>query len=307
MHGRIDLDFLIPPQRVRPVGGWLVWPRVARLCSARFADALPLSQLAEDLRRHAGVRCEIAWGAAGPAAVRVHRDPTVQGAEAYRLEISRKGVTVTASADAGAYYGIQTLRELVAVHRTRILCCQIEDWPDFGRRGVYLDCARGKVPTAATLKALVERLARWKVNELQLYIKNNFTWQAHPLIGRGFGRFTPEELLEVQEHARGHHVRFVPSLASFSHMELILALPAYRHLAELPGAMGWRGGTTLCPTDPRALRLVEELYREFVPLFEAEDFNVCCDETWELGKGRSRRQAARRGVGRLYLDFLLKL
>ena len=31
-----------------------------------------------------------------------------------------------------------------------------------------------------------------------------------------------------------------------------------------------------------------ELYEEFVPLFEAADFNVCGDETWDLGKGRSK-------------------
>jgi hypothetical protein len=75
----------------------------------------------------------------------------------------------------------------------------------------------------------------------------------------------------------------------------------------LPGYRGWPGGTTLCPSDPRSLRLVADLYEEFVPLFEAEDFNVCGDEPWELGRGRSRRRAERVGVGRVYLDFFLKL
>jgi hypothetical protein len=49
------------------------------------------------------------------------------------------------------------------------------------------------------------------------------------------------------------------------------------------------------------------LYEEFLPLFEAEDFNVCCDETWELGRGRSKRRADRIGVSRVYLDFLKKI
>ena len=42
-------------------------------------------------------------------------------------------------------------------------------------------------------------------------------------------------------------------------------------------------------------------------MFDADDFNVCCDETWELGKGRSKRRADRIGTGRVYLDFLLKI
>ena len=70
---------------------------------------------------------------------------------------------------------------------------------------------------------------------------------------------------------------------------------------------GFPGGTTLCPTDPRSIKLIEELYSEFVPLFEAEDFNVCCDETWELGKGRSKEYANQVGVGEVYFEFLMKI
>jgi hypothetical protein len=104
-----------------------------------------------------------------------------------------------------------------------------------------------------------------------------------------------------------HHVRLVGSLASFGHTEKILMLPEYRSLGELAGFRGFAGGTTLCPTDAGAIKLVAQLYEEFVPLFEAVDFNVCGDEPWDLGKGRSKRRASRVGVGRLYLEFLLKL
>jgi hypothetical protein len=102
-------------------------------------------------------------------------------------------------------------------------------------------------------------------------------------------------------------VKFVGSLASFGHTEKILQLPAYRHLGEMPGHSGWPGGTTLCPIDPGSIKLVAELYEEFVPLFEAGDFNVCGDEPWELGKGRSAEAAKRTGTGRLYLDFMTKV
>ena len=104
-----------------------------------------------------------------------------------------------------------------------------------------------------------------------------------------------------------HHVRLVGSLASFGHLEKILSLPRYRNLGEMPGFRGFAGGTTLCPSDAGSIKLIDELYREFIPLFEADDFNVCCDETWELGKGRSKRRAACIGVGRIYLDFVLKI
>ncbi|MBM4018267.1 MAG: hypothetical protein FJ288_08045 [Planctomycetes bacterium] len=299
-------DFLIPVRRMVEGRGRFRWPRAPALASPTAADLVPLGQLARDLAA-LGVAAGVERNAFGPAAVRIRRDPGVTGSEAYRLAVSAGGVEILASADSGAYYAVQTLRELAAIHGRALPACHIDDRPDFARRGVYLDCSRGKRPRVETLKALVERLAHWKLNEFQLYVENVFTWHRHPDIGRGYSPFTPEELLEVQDHCRRHHVRFVGSLASFGHLEKILALPAYRRLGEMPGFRGLPGGTTLCPSDPGAVRLLADLYEEFVPLFEARDFNVCCDETWELGKGRSRRRAARLGLGRVYLEFLLKI
>ncbi|MGD0784841.1 MAG: family 20 glycosylhydrolase [Sedimentisphaerales bacterium] len=236
-----------------------------------------------------------------------YHDKTIKNIEGYKLKILPGGVEIYSAANAGTYYAIQTLKDLAAIYKNKLPCCMIEDWPDFKRRGVYLDCSRGKVPKLSTLKDLAVRLGHWKINELQLYIENVFTFKKHPEIGKGYSPFTPDEILELQSHCKKHHIRLVGSLASFGHFEKILALPKYQHLGEMPGFRGFPGGTTLCPADPSSIKLVGELYSEFLPLFEAEDFNVCCDETWELGKGRSKKLADRIGTGKVYLDFILKI
>jgi hypothetical protein len=243
----------------------------------------------------------------GPAELRIYHDKTIKNNEGYKVKILPKGIEIFAATNAGTYYAMQTLEDLAAIYRSRLPACLIEDEPDFKRRGVYLDCSRGKVPKLETLKELVTRLAHWKINELQLYIENVFTFKQHPDIGKGYSPFTPEEILALQDFCKLHYVRLVGSLASFGHLEKILALPKYRHLGEMPGFGGFAGGTTLCPTNPRSIKLIGELYSEFMPLFEAEDFNVCCDETWELGKGRSKKRADRIGTDRVYLEFLLKI
>ena len=268
---------------------------------------LPLGQLRADLGIHLNAKARVEQSGFGPATVRVRREASVSRAEAYRLVVWEGGIEITARTATGAYYGLQTLRELVRARGATIPACEITDWPDFRRRGVYMDCSRGKVPTVETLKDTVAYLGSLKVNEFQLYIENVFTFKQHPAIGRGFSPFTPEELLAVQEECKRHHIRFVPSLTSFGHFERILGLPQYADLGELPGHRGLRGGTTLCPGDPRTIELVAQMYNEFLPLFEAEDFNACCDETWELGQGRSKRRAQRVGLGRVYLDFIKKL
>ncbi len=300
-------NLLIPVQRAVSINGFFRWPDKAVLASVEAVDNLPLGQLGDHLKQHIGTHCRIISNAFDSAVVRIRRGQSIRGREAYRINVHSDGIDIFASSDAGAYYAVQTLCDLVTIHGRVLPACRIEDWPVFARRGVYHDCSRGKVPKLATLKQLVERLAHWKINELQLYIENVFTFTRHPDIGKGYSPFTPDEILALQEHCKKHHIRLVGSLASFGHLEKILMLPAYRHLGEMPGFRNWPGGTTLCPTDPGSIKLVKELYEEFVPLFEAEDFNACCDETWELGKGRSKKIADKKGVGRVYLDFILKI
>jgi hypothetical protein len=293
---------LIKPHTIRLAGGVFRFPARATFAAAGREDRVAAEMLGAELT-HWG--CALAEGQAAPT-LRFERR-AVAGPESYRLRITPRLVTVASPDAAGAYYGAATLKELVRSGRGAAPCGTIEDWPDFARRGVYHDCSRGKVPKLSTLKRLVERLSSWKVNELELYVENVFTFRRHPDIGVGFSPFTPDDILELKRHCHRHHVRLIGSLATLGHMEHVLSLPRYRPLGELPGYRKYPGGTTLCPLDERSWRLVSEMLEEFVPLFDGPDFNVCGDEPWELGKGRSAAKAARVGVGRVYLDFLLKL
>jgi hexosaminidase len=278
-------EFSAPPEQI--------WPAKFILAGTKIGAGLE------------GVPPSIADKMPATPPLQIVRDKTITNPEAYRIIITPNGIEVWAGADAGAYYALQTLRDMIKIYDRILPACRIEDEPDFRRRGVYLDCSRGKVPSLHTLKELVAWLAHWKINELQLYIENVFTFKHHPEIGKGYSPLTPEEILDLQDFCRKHHVRLVGSLASFGHIEKILTLPQYRHLGEMQGFH--HASSTLCPLDPGSIKLMTELYNEFLPLFDADNFNVCCDETWELGKGRSKRRAEQIGVGRIYLDFLLKI
>ncbi|MFZ0035146.1 MAG: family 20 glycosylhydrolase [Sedimentisphaerales bacterium] len=306
MDGRQFAKLLIPVKKVRFRKGIFRWPNRPLLSSGQPADSIPLEQLRKDLTEK-NIMARVVKGNFGQATVKISRNEKIENDEAYHLNITAYGIEGYAKTDAGAYYALQTLRDLISIYGKVLPACIIEDKPDFRRRSIYHDCSRGKVPRLDTLKELVERLAHWKINELELYVENVFTFKLHPDIGKGFSPFTPEEILSLQDYCRLHHIKLVGSLASFGHFEKILSLPQYRCLGEMPGFRNFPGGTTLCPIDPRSINLITELYSEFVPLFEAEDFNVCCDETWELGKGRSKKRASRIGVGSIYLEFLLKI
>ena len=248
--------------------------------------------------------------------------------QAYRLSIRKAGVTLAARAPAGLFYAFQTLLQMIraaayqAENRKgkrenrkalRLPCLSIWDHPDFARRGVYHDTARGKVPTVDTLLQLIDDLAHLKYNEFQLYIENNFQFRRHPEMYADTDPFTAEELLLLDAACRARHMDFVPSLTSLGHFEKILARPKYRHLAEAEpaqlkaiGAPCWHdaGPWSLCVTDPGAKKLLAEMYAEFAPNFPSSQFNICCDEAYDLGRVRSKQLADKIGRGQLYVDWI---
>ena len=64
---------------------------------------------------------------------------------------------------------------------------------------------------------------------------------------------------------------------------------------------------SLCPVDEDVYQFLDELYGDMLPAFSSQWFNIGCDETWDLGKGRSAEAVAAQGEGRVYVDFLLRL
>jgi hypothetical protein len=252
---------------------------------------------------------------AGGTRIRLRLVPRAAGPQSYRLRVTPAGVEAEAQDRAGLFYAAVTLAQLISLSGGALPVCEIEDAPDFEARGVMLDISRDKVPAMATLFGLVDRLSALKINQLQLYTEHTFAYRGHEAAWRDASPMTPEEILELDAYCRERCVELVPNQNSFGHLERWLALPRYAPLAELPqgGApLPWGGvherPTSLCPTDPRSLALLEDLYDQLLPNFTSRLFNVGCDETFDLrGEGRSAAQVRARGEGRVYLDFLKEI
>lgn len=244
--------------------------------------------------------------AAGPE---VRLDAAAPGiaAEGYRLVVSPSRVGIEARDAAGVFYARATLRQLLRVHGEAgvLPSLWIEDGPDFAGRGVMLDVSRDKVPSMETLYRVVDELSAWKINRLQLYLEHTFAYREHPEVWADASPLTGDELESLDAYCRERFVELVPNQNSFGHMERWLKHPAYAPLAEVAKPTG--DYMSLCPIDPRAIDFLAGLYDDLLPHFASKTFNVGCDETLDLGKGRSRDAVDRLGVGRVYLDFLHKI
>jgi hexosaminidase len=233
--------------------------------------------------------------------------------EGYALTIDNDGVLIEYRQTPGLRAAVATLRQLRREYDQRLPHLKIRDWPDFPRRGVMLDISRGRVPKLQTLLQLIDHLADFKINEFQLYTEHTFAYRRYRAVWRDWSALTAAEIQRLNARCVELGIDLVPNQNSFGHARYWLEHPLLRPLAEVSEPYEDDSGdflrypSTLAPQHPGTLRFLRGLYDELLPNFTSRLFNVGCDETWDLGRGQSKRQCEQRGKGRVYLDFLKQI
>ena len=65
--------------------------------------------------------------------------------------------------------------------------------------------------------------------------------------------------------------------------------------------------TTMSPTNPKTLELVEKMTEDLLPNFTSDKYNVNLDEPFELGKSKTRPISDPKEVAKLFIDYAKKL
>jgi len=228
--------------------------------------------------------------------------------ECYALTIDERKIIIIASGEAGAFYAIQTLRQVF--DNGKVPCLSIEDRPDFEYRGFYHDVTRGKVPTVETLKSLIDTMAYYKMNSLQLYVEHTFPFKELGDRIEKTGYLTPEEIKELDDYCYENFIEFIPSIPTFGHLYELLQRDEYKGLQAIENfeedQIFWRSRMqhhTIDPTKEISIEIIKSMLNQYLPLFRTDKFNICCDETFDLHNGKYKDQ----DTGRLYIEFVKKI
>lgn len=274
--------------------------------------------LADDLKKYGGLNLSVTRGASRKAAVILEiKEETKEEKErqqGYSLTVAPGGIRITGRSRAGLFYGVATLRQMIRQSGACIPCARIEDWPEMAVRGIYYDVTRGRIPTLDYLKKQADRLAFYKINQLQLYIEHTFLFEGLSEVWRDDTPLTEEDILELDAYCRKLHIDLVPNLSSFGHLYKLLRTKSYRRLCELSDPdkepfsfVSRMEHHTLDVANPDSMALVKSLIERYLPLFTSEYFNIGADETFDLGKGKNRSRAEKEGTRRMYMDFVGEL
>ena len=205
--------------------------------------------------------------------------------EGYTLSVTEKGIAVKSADKAGAFYAVQTLKQLAAQENGKLVfpCVEIEDSPAYRWRGVHFDDCRHFFGRQTLMKT-IDLMAQHKMNVLHWHLTEDQGWRlevpgypelikygavrsASPkhgaksykgkdgkrtmeLDGTRYGPFyyTEADVKEIIAYAAARHITVVPEIELPGHA--YAALAAYPEFACRPENLARR--------DPRLIWGVEK-------------------------------------------------
>jgi hexosaminidase len=230
--------------------------------------------------------------------------------EEYTLDISPTLVQIKAGSAKGAFYALQTLKQIKELDH--IPCLKIHDFTSLEVRGIMLDISRSKVASVSTIKHLIDEFSLLKINHLELYVEGfSYGYPSFPEVLEDKNYLTIQEIQEIEAYANIHFIDLVPNENGFGHMTEWLKRPEYQELKECPeGFTIWgshRPSSTLDVTNPKSFELVKKMYEDMLPYFKSKYFNMNFDEPYELGHGKSAELCQKIGEGRAYVNYFNQL
>ena len=288
--------YLIPqPQRCARLTGTAQIDREAPVILSQPAGDARLLRAAQTI--FANVQCVqgpyALYSAGSFAAACPVRQP-----EGYLLTLRGAVVQLSANDVAGLFYGIQTLRQYLAMPAHPAV--EITDWPELALRSDYLDM-RGIYPKFENLLRYIEEMAAYKLNTLVIEYEDKLP-RARKDLCHPTDALTPEQHRRLLEVARENFIDIIPLQQSFGHLEYVLKLPEYQHLREIPEAPG-----EMCPLREGAYELAASLLEETARLHpDSRYLHLGCDEVWSLGQS-DECKASGKSRGRIAIEYINRL
>ena len=237
--------------------------------------------------------------------------------EGYAISTDNNGIIVTANAAAGAFYALQTMRQMVesGEWQTGI----IADYPRFEYRGVLVDISR-HFRTVDFLKRQIDMMARVKLNRLHLHLTDAAGWRlqvdSYPRLtsyaawrtphdwkgwsnsgkkfveegseGASGGYLTKAEARELVEYAADRYITIIPEIEMPGHSDEVLAAYPELKCTHMPENQG-----ELCIGKEATFEMMQAILDEVIEIFPSEYIHIGGDEAskanWKLCEDCQRR------------------
>lgn len=147
-------------------------------------------------------------------------------------------------------------------------------------RGVMVDVSRNAVWRPETIRGLLRKWALMGINTAMLYAEDVYEIPGEPLIGHARGRYSTQELRQIDEWAVALGIELIPCIQTLGHLEQVLKWPRYRHLRDT--------ASILLAEHSESLSLIDRMIGSLSTVFRSRRIHIGLDEAEQLTQGAYR-------------------
>jgi hexosaminidase len=197
---------------------------------------------------------------AGTVSLIINPKLILPSSEGYRLEITKRQVVIEALSQAGLFYGLQTLDQLLEDSHDlhiKIPSCRITDFPEIAYRAVHLDL-KHHIDAIHSYYDIIDRLAKIKINAIIVEFEDKLRYRKAPLVGAA-NSISIEEFAAISKYALKRNIEISPLVQGLGHASFILKHEEYKDLRDDPSS-DW----VFDPLNPKTYELQFALYEDAI-------------------------------------------
>ncbi len=150
---------------------------------------------------------------------------------------------------------------------------------NFERLGVMIDCSRNAVPNKEGLKRFLDAVSQMGYNTVMLYTEDTYEVENEPYFGYRRGRYSFEELREIDAYAVSLGIEMIPFIQTLAHLNQLTRWRAYRHkIFDIDDI--------LLIDEPRTYELLENIFSSLSKTFSSRRVHLGMDEAHRVGLGK---------------------
>ena len=146
----------------------------------------------------------------------------------------------------------------------------------YDRLGVMVDVSRNAVMSLEGWRRFLPLLSKMGYNTVLLYAEDTYEVEGEPYFGYMRGRYTADEMRELDSLADSYGIEMVPCIQTLAHLDTYTRWG--RHKIDNPG--------TLLVGDEKNYELIENMFKTLKGCFKTNKLHVGMDEAWSLGRGK---------------------
>ncbi len=224
---------------------------------------------------------------------------TVNEVEGDTLTVTLNGKDATITYGGGTARFLRGLATLNGWLRDGITDKAVTETPHFNTNGAMFDMSRNAVMNVETVKFILRKMALMGQNMFMLYTEDVYEIDGHPYFGYLRGKYTKDELKELDKYALTLGIELIPCIQTLGHLNGILRWKAavpYRDTADV-----------LLVDAPETYELIDAMFKSVSECFTTKRIHLGLDETFDLGTGNALKIYGYRERTELYFTHLKKV